>query len=100
MILMKALLITGLLLFSAVCFAQEKKAHSFKSFYELSARKPIPGKMGYTFPSAVNNEPMTAVAANIIQLPLDNMHCLVPDLKGFTMPVLNNTPAIKNMPVQ
>lgn len=96
---MKTLFLSGLLLFSAACFAQEKKDVPFKSFYELWKKKPVPGKIEYQFPSAVTVE-SASVAANIIQLPLDNMPCLVPDVRGFNMPVLNNTPAIKNMPVK
>lgn len=95
---MKTLFLSGLLLFSAACFAQEKKNVPFKSFYELW-KKPIPGKIAFQFPSAATVE-STSVATNIIQMPLDNMPCLVPDVRGFNMPVLNNTPAIKNMPVK
>lgn len=97
---MKKLLLPILLIFSTTAFAQEIKKTEFKSFYELSKGKPITGKIEFRFPLEYNNsaERMQIMDGKMIVLPLDNMPCLVPDTKGFNMP-LSSRNASSNMPI-
>ncbi|MBC7937162.1 MAG: hypothetical protein H7Y86_17595 [Rhizobacter sp.] len=105
---MKILFILGFLFTSAAVSAQVVIELPFKSATELLKSKPIPGKMEFQFPSAMEGlEPAQYYAAKVIRLPLDNMPCLVPDVKGFNMPVAGSTltgsfnmPVLKTIPVK
>lgn len=105
---MKKFLLPLLLCLSATSFAQQGKNNQFKSFYELSKSKGIPGKIDLQFPLSANNKNRIEFEdgqAKVIQLPLDNMPCLVPDIKGFNMPVAayvpgTSMPVLRTMPAR
>ena len=84
---MKKLLTLVLMFSSALSFAQEQKV-PYKSFYELSKSKGIRGKIDFQFPLTAKRIEVEVQHKTVIHLPLDNMPCLVPDVRGFNMPVL------------
>lgn len=58
------------------------------------------GKRIYHFPSSRDKRKVAYGSyPTVIILKMDNMPCLVPDVKGFNMPVLQLSPA-GTMPVQ
>lgn len=97
---MKKFVLPMLLFFSSTAFAQKGEKYQFRSFYELSKTKGIAGKVAFQFPlSGINSKhSMQYNNGEIVQLPLDKMPCLVPDVKGFNMPVSGKN-ASSNMPV-
>ena len=84
---MKKLLIPAFVLLTLTAFAQESKA-PYQSVYELLKSKGIPGKIEFQFSLAANIDRGKVQQGKIIVLPIDNMPCLVPDVREFNMPVL------------
>ena len=97
---MKKFLLPILLLSAGTSFAQQKNEAPFRSLYELSKGKGIPGKMEFQLPLAFNKskERLQVQPGKVIILPLDNMPCLLPDVSGFNMPVRSGD-VNGNMPV-
>jgi len=81
------MLLPALIFLFATALAQESKA-PYKSVYELLKSKGIPGKIAFQFPLAANTGRAKIQQGKVILLPIDNMPCLVPDVKEFNMPVL------------
>ncbi len=84
---MKKILIPALLFLCTSSFAQKGK-EPYPSVYELLKSNGIPGKIAFQFPMVANIAQAKNEQAKIIILPIDNMPCLVPDVREFNMPVL------------
>ena len=97
---MKTLFFLAVLFISSTTSAQVENEIKFKSARELLKSKTIPGKIEFQFPSASTSVvPTVSPETRVQTLALDNMPCLVPNMRLFNMPVKRNPMPSINMPV-